>query len=114
MWGSGYPASLMLVDKDDTMFYYRIYIIQLYLKVLCLEGDNANQRPHDRSPAKYSYSNCYCAHPDKGKESSQQETPQMPKWQGIMTVLLTASVYSISFVPFIIYHIVEMFTDLDP
>ena len=77
MWGSGYPASLMLVDKDDTMFYYRIYIIQLYLKVLCLEGDNANQRPHDRSPAKYSYSNCYCAHPDKGKESSQQEAPQL-------------------------------------
>ena len=107
------PALLLLVIKDSVIFDYRVYIyrykyssgiwnILLPIVTLMLLG----------APNIVIIVSTILLL--KEAKKVVRRTQETLRWQGIMTVVLTAAVYSLSILPFVGYYVAEPFIEKDP
>ena len=107
------PALHLLVDKDDVIFDYRIYVCthgyssRIWKILLPISGVFTIIAPNFILV----FSTVMLL---REAQKVAGKGAQSLKWQGIITVVLTAMVYSISLLPFAVYCIAEPWVPKDP
>ena len=107
------PAVHLLVDKDDVIFDYRLYVCSYqYTKSIWKTLLPVIAILSSLTPTITIIVSTVLIL--KKAKRAVKEAHQSLRWQGIMTVVLTATVYSVSYLPITVYFMAESLAETYP